>query len=119
MFLEDFRLDYILSGWIFAWFIVYLFGFTDFSPFLVFILAIIHNVIFYITTIQKESESIRNFFIIGNIFIKIIPVAYLIYKKQTKITFNDVIATISVIVVYNVWMAISKPDKIKIQIHKK
>ena len=102
------RFDLILSGWIFVWFLLFVFRFTRFSPFFALVLGVVHNTLYFVNTIRKEDVGNQLFFVVGNFFIKILPVAYLIFKKRTKVSFRDIVATLVVFVAYVLWLAVNK-----------
>ena len=112
---EKYRFDLMLSGWIFVWFLFYLFRVTKLSPFFVLVLGVVHNNLFYFTTILKQTLFNRLFFVVGNFFIKIVPVAYMVFKRQTKISFKDLVATLVVIAAYVLWLVVNRQtDQLKI-----
>lgn len=101
------RFDLILSGWIFVWFLLFVFHFTRFSPFFVLVLGVVHNTLYFVNSIRKQTVSDQLFFVVGNFFIKIVPVAYLIFNKQTKVSFQDIVATLVVFAAYVLWLAVN------------
>lgn len=112
--MEDFyRIDYILSFWIFAWFLLFFFGITKFSPFFVLLLGVIHNTTAYFIEGRGRPIVDQLIFIIGNFIIKLAPVLYLIIRKQAHISINDIIVTFIVFMVYTIWMFINnRMDKV-------
>ena len=112
--MEDFyRIDYVLSFWIFAWFLLFFFGFTKFSPFFMLVLGVIHNTAAYFIEGRGRPIVDQLFFIIGNFFIKLAPVLYMIIKNQAHISINDIIVTFIVFMVYTIWMVINnRMDKV-------
>lgn len=112
--MEDFyRIDYVFSFWIFAWFLLFLFGLTKFSPFFVLLLGVIHNTTAYFLEGRGRPIVDQLIFIIGNFFIKLAPVVFLIIRKQAHISINDIIVTFIVFMVYTIWMMINnRMDKV-------
>lgn len=105
---EKYRIDFIFSFWIFAWFLLYINGFTEFSPFFVLILGIIHNVSYFIKNMFNKSKiSSQIIFVVGNIVLKIMPTIYLISKKDTHISFEDIIFTTILFIVHLIWLKIN------------
>ena len=105
---EKYRIDFIFSFWIFAWFLLYIFGHTTFSPFFVLILGIIHNVSYFIKNMFNKSKiSSQIIFVVGNIVLKIMPTIYLISKKDTHISFEDIIFTTILFIVHLIWLKIN------------
>jgi hypothetical protein len=101
------RFDLLLSGWIFVWFLLFVFHFTRFSPFFVLVLGVVHNTLYFVNSIRKQTVSDQLFFVVGNFFIKIVPVAYLIFNKRTKVSFQDIVATLVVFAAYVLWLAVN------------
>ena len=105
---EKYRIDFIFSFWIFAWFLLYINGFTEFSPFFVLILGIIHNVSYFIKNMFNKSKiSSQIIFVVGNIVLKIMPTIYLISKKDTHISLEDIIFTTILFIVHLIWLKIN------------
>ena len=105
---EKYRIDFVFSFWIFAWFLLYIFGHTTFSPFFVLILGIIHNTSYFIKNMYKKSKvSSQLLFVIGNFVLKIMPALYFVMKKKTKVLFRDVMFTIGLFIVHVIWLKIN------------
>ena len=112
--MEDFyRIDYVFSYWIFAWFLLFFFGLTKFSPFFILLLGVIQNTIGYFIEVRGRTIVNQLIFIIGNFFIKLAPVLYFIIRKQAHISIIDIIVTFIVFMVYTIWMMINnRMDKV-------
>ena len=85
------RLDYVISNWIFIWFLVYYFKFLHIpSPKFALIIGLMLNIPILIMLIYKNNINKHNIkFIIILIFTKIIPL-FLIRNEQINII--DIIA---------------------------
>jgi len=86
-----FRYDFVLSIWIFTWFLLYFFKITNHSPiFILLVASIIDTIaIFYKIYYKENFSSIFKFFIIQCI-IKYIPL-YLVWTN-----FNDAIKSTNI-----------------------
>jgi hypothetical protein len=94
--------EFTFSYWIFAWFLIYYFGFTKYNPKIWLIIALIINIYNYLFGYNKNKNYFLNilYFII-NFFIKIIPL-YLLFN--TKIKFSDFIAGLVLLNVFFLWL---------------
>jgi hypothetical protein len=100
-----FRFDFILSYWIFAWYILYITKFVSYSPKLIIIFGIIENAITLIIMLLHGSNSKTIlYFVIINIVIKGIP--FYTVRNDT-IRSKDIFATICVILIYLLWVKIN------------
>lgn len=103
-----FRVDLVFSYWILFWYILYVLGYTKYNPKLAIVVGIIENFImlllmFYFKT---QFKSIIHFIII-NIFIKIIPYYSI---RNTVFSFMDIMATVSIFIIYVIWLIINERD---------
>lgn len=96
------RMDFILSYWLFLWWILYELGIVKANPKLFLIIGLIANLFMLINKLVKHSRTVIPFVII-NFFIKVIP---LIFLRNTTITQDDVEASIIVVVLYLFWVMI-------------
>ena len=105
------RPDFILSYWIFAWYILYITKVVSYSPKLIILLGIFENFItFMIMVLYGSNVKTIIYFIIINVFIKIIP--FYTVRNET-IRSRDIFATIFVILVYLLWVKINGQSVIK------
>lgn len=99
------RLDLVFSYWIFAWFLLYYFKFTSYSPKFVLIIGIIHNAALLLNMILRGRKTISILsFITINIFIKILPLYYL---RNEPIKIDDIYVTGFVYLLFVVWLNIN------------
>ena len=98
--LNPYRSDILFSSWIFSWYLLFIFNYTKYSPKLVLIFGIIHNIFLLIFMIIYKNNIINiiNFFII-NTLIKVIPLWTLRNNKR-----YDVIASIIIFSIYLFWL---------------
>jgi hypothetical protein len=105
------RVDFILSYWIFTWYILYIINIVSYSPKLIIILGIFENLITLIIMILYGSNfKTIIYFIIINIIIKGIPF-YTI--RNDKIKLRDIYSTIILILIYLLWVKINGESVIK------
>jgi hypothetical protein len=105
------RFDFILSYWIFAWYILYITNFISYSPKFILILGILENFItFMILVFYGSNCKTIIYFIIINIVIKGIP--FYTVRNDT-IRSRDIFATIFVILIYLFWVSINGQSVIK------
>lgn len=96
------RIDLVFSYWMFFWYILYAFKFTNYSPKFIIGLGIIENFIMLLLMFYYKTKSITIlYFIIINFFIKIVPF-YMMLNEKIKI--SDIYATIILFMVYSVWV---------------
>ena len=102
------RFDLVFSYWIFAWFLLYFFKFTNNSPKFIIIIGIIHNSILLLNMIIHGTKifSIISFITI-NVFIKILPLYYL---RNEKIKVDDIYVSSFVYLLFVVWLKINGED---------
>ncbi len=109
-----FRLDFVFSYWVFAWFLLYYFKLTSFNPLFALEIATIENIILLFLMIYYKV-SIFNIisFLFINFFIKVLPLIYLWNIKTVK---RDIIASIILFLIYLLWLFINnKKNALKIQ----
>lgn len=104
----DYRFDYVFSYWIFAWFLLYQFGFTSYNPKIALILGLIENIGILGSMIYFNNSFIYIFlFCIINFFIKVLPIWLL---RKSKYEWIDVYAMIALFLIHILWLVINKVD---------
>lgn len=99
------RPDYILSYWVFIWYILYILNFVQNSPKFALIMGIIENICTLVVMIYKKTHlRYILFFVVINIFLKGFPLVTIIHDKITK---KDIYLTICIIFIYNLWLYIN------------
>jgi hypothetical protein len=95
------RPDFILSYWVFAWFLVYLIGWTKANPKLLIAVGILENLwtMGYIWGYATTENFV--YFILVFLLTKVIPFATLWRVPVTK---RDVFASVGVVAAYVVWI---------------
>jgi len=111
------RPDFIFSYWIFAWFLLYFFKITEYNPKYLLLLGVLENLITVIMSFYyKTSIKYIIYFIFIMIVMKIIPL-YLSWNNKNNFTSlrKDLVASISVFVLYSFWLYFNGTDVIRIQ----
>jgi len=104
--LNPYRTDILFSSWIFLWYLLFIFNYTKYSPKLVLIFGIIHNIFLLINMIIYKNNIINILnFSIGNTLIKVIPLWTL---RNNKI--YDVTATIIIFSIYLFWLYLNNTN---------
>lgn len=127
--LNNYRLDYVFSYWIFAWFVLYYFKIVKYSPLFILLFASIENVVLFIIHIINFiiDNSYYNFFkligfIIINFCIKVLPLYYIIKIENDVKTFeelfklikkDDILISLYLFIIYIIWLFINKAISIK------
>lgn len=103
-----FRVDLVFSYWIFFWYILYIFRYTQYNPKLAIIVGIIENffMLLFMIYFQTQLNSIIRFIII-NIIIKIIPYYSI---RNVSLVLKDILASISLFIIYIIWLILNKQD---------
>ena len=100
------RVDLVFSYWVYIWFILYEFNFTDYSPKFPLILGLIDNLIMLILMLlYSTSRRTIFYFIIINIFIKVLPLYYL---RNKPIKLNDIYFTFGLLLLFVFWLHINE-----------
>lgn len=106
------RFDLILSYWIFAWFLLYLYDVVPYSPHLALILALLFEIgIFCAMFFNHASNYYIGLFVIITIIIKAIPI-YILRNEQIDY-FNQIIYMGCVIALYMLWLKINNQNAIE------
>ena len=109
-----YRLDLVLSYWIFIWYLIYFFGYIKADPKLALLLALTLNVIMIIYRIFISKITLIRLiiFIVIQIIIKIIPLYTL---RNVKINFvEDIKGVILLTLLYLIWVYINKETALEL-----
>ena len=100
------RADLVFSYWIFAWFILYEFRFTEYSPKFPLILGVIDNLIILILMLlYGTSKRTIFYFIVINTLIKVMPLYYL---RNESIQLNDIYFTFGLFLLFIFWLHVNE-----------
>jgi hypothetical protein len=103
--MEYYRLDFIYSYWIFAWFLLYLIGITRTAPIVLLYLGLVGNLFELIYLIYHKASTYNVVkFIIINTFLKVLP---LYYVYHLKITNHELFVSVIMTIVYLIWLYIN------------
>ena len=97
-----FRIDFIFSYWIFAWYLLYMARITIYSPKLALIIAVIEAVVSYLLLKTANTFTMVSTLIIVSC-IKIIP---LITLWREPIRQKDIWVLFTLFMIYNIWLGI-------------
>lgn len=99
------KIDLVFSYWIYFWYILYAFKFTNFSPKFPLIIGLIDNIImFFMMLAYGTSFNTIISFLFINTIIKVIPL-YNLRSEQIKI--RDIIFTVLLLFIYIIWLHIN------------
>ena len=102
------RADLVFSYWIFAWFILYEFRFTEYSPKFPLILGVIDNLIMLVLMIlYGTSRQTIFYFILINTLIKVMPLYYL---RNESIRLNDIYFTCGLFLLFVFWLHLNEQN---------
>lgn len=98
-----FNFHLYFSLWIYIWFILYHYKYTDFNPLFALIIAFVIGYVLFIIPMLKNNVSISYlfYFTIIALIIKIIPI-YLIKNDEVKA--NDILFTFTLFAIYLLYM---------------
>jgi hypothetical protein len=97
-----FRIDFIFSYWIFAWYLLYMARITIYSPKLALIIAVIEAVVSYLLLKTANTFTMVSTVIIVSC-IKIIP---LITLWREPIRQKDIWVLFTLFMIYNIWLGV-------------
>ena len=97
-----FRIDFIFSYWIFAWYLLYMARITIYSPKLALIIAVIEAIVSYILLKTANTFTMVSTLIIVSC-IKIIP---LITLWREPIRQKDIWVLFTLFMIYNIWLGV-------------
>jgi hypothetical protein len=100
------RPDLVFSYWIYVWFLLYFFQWTNYSPKFALLIGLIDNIVMLLLMILfgTTMTAIINFVIINTI-IKIIPLYYL---RKERIVIKDVYFTCILFLLFVIWIHLNK-----------
>ena len=106
--IETFRYDFVLSNWIFAWFLLYYFGIVPFSPLLAILVGFVCNTYEFLSKQKDESLSWRIDYIWWNMIIKMMPALIILVSRNNQIKWKqDVIVILGLYGLFLVWVFIN------------
>jgi hypothetical protein len=104
------RFDFVFSYWIFIWFLLYHFQIVSYNPKAGLAIALFTNVLMLFLMISyKNSLHYILLFSLIQMCIKILPLWSL---RNTTIHNKDIMATIILFVIYNIWLAMNNENMV-------
>ena len=104
------RFDLVFSYWIYVWFIIYFFNYTEYSPKFALTLGLLDNIVILILMfVWKTSLKTIIWFIIINTLIKVMPLYYL---RNEMYKMKDLYFTAALFLIYIIWLHINKQSLI-------
>lgn len=104
------RVDLVFSYWVYLWYVLYSFNFTEYSPKFPLILGLIDNLIMLIMMLlYGTSKRTIFYFILINTLIKAVPLYYL---RNEKIKMKDIYFTLLLFVIFIFWLHINSQSLI-------
>jgi hypothetical protein len=104
---ETFRYDFVLSNWIFVWFLLYYVGAVPFSPLLAVLIGLACNTYEYVSKQKNESVAWRKNYILWNINIKILPVAILLARHNKIHWKKDLLVMVGLYILFLFWVYVN------------
>jgi hypothetical protein len=105
------RFDLILSYWIFAWFILYIYNIIPYSPHLTLILALLFEIVVLGLMIVKHASIYYiELFILITILIKVIPLYIL--RNETIDYLPQIFYMGILLILYALWLLLNKQNAI-------
>jgi hypothetical protein len=104
------RGDFIFSNWIIIWFIIHYIGLIEYSPKIILIIGLIHNLyLLGLMILKRVTAKITSiiYFSLIIVFMKVIPL-YIIRKDKIKVT--DIIFTLLLFNLFLVWLILNRVD---------
>ena len=96
------RADLVFSYWIYTWYLLYAFKFTNYSPKFALILGVVDNIIMLLLMLLYGTSTRTIFyFIIINTLIKVAPLYYL---RNETILWRDIYFTSALFAIFIVWL---------------
>jgi hypothetical protein len=100
------RFDLVFSYWIYAWYLLYAFNITSYSPKFALLLGLMENMIMLLLMLlYGTSKETIFYFILINTLIKGLPLYYLMGQP---IYLKDVYFTCALFVLFIIWLHINK-----------
>jgi len=100
------RFDFVLSYWIFAWYLLYELRLTKYNPKIALILAAIENLFLLLAMIYFSNSLLHiALFCIVNFFIKIVPLYTLV---DSPYRWKDFYAFVVLSIIYLFWLLINR-----------
>lgn len=105
------RFDLVFSYWIFLWYLLYEWEFTQYNPKFALMVGLIENFVYLLCMIFYKNTIVNIWlFVIINVFIKILPL-YMV--RGTSISKSDIVFSFALFFIYIVWLIVNDVDLYK------
>jgi Ca2+/Na+ antiporter len=99
-----YKLFYSFSDWIIIWYILYQQKIIDYNPKFAILIGIVENIISLIFLCKYSSDIIKYKIIVIHFIIKLLMFSSL---SNTKYILKDIIFTLILYIIYNIWLKIT------------
>ena len=105
------RFDLVFSYWIFLWYLLYQWKFTQYNPKFALIVGLVENCVYlFCMIVYKNTIVIIWLFVIINFFIKILPL-YMV--RGTSVRKSDIVFSFALFLIYIAWLIVNDVDLYK------
>lgn len=113
-----FRSDLIFSYWVFVWFMLFVFKIIPYNPTFILVGSLGFTLLEVLYMLHSDASNYNTIkFIVINIILKSIPIMILWYLHKLKVSTNDIFFTITIFVIYNIYLFINGTNLLKIYKH--
>ena len=105
------RFDFVFSYWIFLWYLLYEWKFTQYNPKFALAVGLIENLLYLLCMIFYKNSIVTIWlFVIVNFFIKILPLYMVI---ETTVRKSDIVFSFALFCVYMIWLIVNRVNLYK------
>ena len=105
------RFDLVFSYWIFLWYLLYEWKFTQYNPKFALVVGLIENFVYLLCMIFYKNTIVNIWlFVIINFFIKILPL-YMV--RGTSVRKSDIVFSFALFLIYIAWLIVNDVDLYK------
>jgi signal transduction histidine kinase len=99
------RIDLVFSYWIFIWFLLYIFHYTNYNPKFALLIGVIDNTIMLCLMLYFGTKwKTIIYFLLINFFIKVIPIYFL---QRERIRIKDILFTSVLFIIFIGWLHVN------------
>ena len=105
------RFDLVFSYWIFLWYVLYEWKFTQYNPKFALSVGLVENCVYLFSMIFYKNTIVNIWlFVMINFFIKILP----LYMVQgTSVRKSDIVFSFALFLIYIAWLIVNDVDLYK------
>jgi len=105
------RFDLVFSYWIFLWYLLYEWKFTQYNPKFALAVGLFENCVYLFCMIFYKNSIVNIWlFVIVNFFIKILPL-YMV--RGTRVRKSDIVFSFALFFIYIAWLIMNDVDLYK------